>query len=46
MSSGKIENSRLNAYKKQCESTGEYVEAQKARKKYEDREDPKPLGPR
>jgi len=27
---------RLNAYKKQCESTGEYVEAQKARKKYEE----------
>lgn len=27
---------RLNAYKKQCESNGEYVEAQKARKKYEE----------
>ena len=27
---------RLNAYRKQCESNGEYVEAQKARKKYEE----------
>ena len=27
---------RLNAYRKQCESHGEYVEAQKARKKYEE----------
>ena len=28
---------RLNAYRKQCESNGEYVEAQKARRKYEER---------
>lgn len=27
---------RLNTYRKQCESNGEYVEAQKARKKYEE----------
>lgn len=27
---------RLNAYRKQCESNGEYVEAQKARRKYEE----------
>jgi len=27
---------RLHAYRKQCEATGEYVEAQKARRKYEE----------
>ena len=27
---------RLNAYRKQCEGSGEYVEAQKARRKYEE----------
>lgn len=27
---------RLHTYRKQCESTGEYVEAQKARRKYEE----------
>lgn len=27
---------RLNAYRKKCEANGEYVEAQKARKKYEE----------